>query len=336
MGVSLTLTRQTCPGLTSIGKGAFAAAHFRQSIMHVPGTLRVIPDYAFWGANIGYISEGIEEIGDYAFAAILPEDAPFQAELYRVKPGKKANSVFAPEYCGSDVKLPLSLKSIGEYAFAGVRYYLSKDSEMENFNSIRINAEKIGGHAFCQVDCRRHKNASQKEWAIILTDNVREVGEYAFSGMTGGGFHVILGSQITALPDGMFMNTSIVSLTLPENLQSISDNAFNGTRHLGKIVLPPSVVEIGENAFRSSGLTSVAIPENANIIRIGSNAFSDNNSLSEIYLPSTVEFIGENAFDKKKITLVAEENSYAARWAQENGYSCRFNGVDSTPDWLTQ
>ena len=71
----------------------------------------------------------------------------------------------------------------------------------------------------------------------------------------------------------------VTSVTLPEGILSIGDNAFS---HCGisSITLPESLVEIGYGVFQSSDLISVVIPKNVQSIGIG--IFYNFNNLTSI------------------------------------------------------
>jgi hypothetical protein len=63
----------------------------------------------------------------------------------------------------------------------------------------------------------------------------------------------------------------VVSLMLPESLESIGDFAFYRFSSLESVVLPESLKVIGHEAFASTGLTSVEIPDS--VERMGIGAF---------------------------------------------------------------
>lgn len=331
------LCRQTLPNITTIGVGAFAS--YNNKLISLPGTIKTIPEYAFWGVNVESLEEGIEEIGDYAFAAVLPRDAPFSA-----KPADnlsvKVNEIFQRKGKG----FPSSLKKIGKCAFAYTCLYpIMSDGDYFSLY-IPENVDFIGEKAFQNVECKYEYGIETK--TIKIRGGHSGIGEYAFSGMvlkehenllmgrrqTTYPFDVVISDGIATLPEGMFMSTRISSLELAEGIITISKEAFSGAWFIETLKLPASVKEIGDYAFYISGINTLVIPEGSMLTSIGENAFGSN-SFTEAYLPSTVESIGENAFDKTKVTLIVEENSYAALWAQENGYSYRYNGGNAL-DWL--
>jgi hypothetical protein len=84
------------------------------------------------------------------------------------------------------------------------------------------------------------------------------------------------------------------SVTLPEGLRRIGDNAFDDNR-LTSIEISESVEEIGSFTFRNNNLMTVTIPENVNTI--GEKAFVGCRSLNSIYsLSATPPSCSESTF----------------------------------------
>ena len=84
-----------------------------------------------------------------------------------------------------------------------------------------------------------------------------------------------------------------------------------------ELVLPSSLLEIGEGAFEGIAANKVILP--CNLLIIGERAFADNYFLREIVIPKTVQDIGNNAFEGSvNLTFFGAVDSYAARWAKEH------------------
>ena len=85
------------------------------------------------------------------------------------------------------------------------------------------------------------------------------------------------------------------SITIPDGVKSIGDNAFAGFNGLmGGVTLPDSLMSIGDRAFSGcAGLTSITIPEG--VTSIGDEAFYLT-SLSNVTIPESVTHIGSLAF----------------------------------------
>ena len=110
------------------------------------------------------------------------------------------------------------------------------------------------------------------------------------------------------------------SISLPNTIQRIGDNAFQNCKKLGlngTVILPSGLTHIGKAAFRLTGITAIKIPGTVREISeeafkecyelksleigygtttIGANAFNFCLHLSSAIIPSTVETIGNFAF----------------------------------------
>ena len=83
--------------------------------------------------------------------------------------------------------------------------------------------------------------------------------------------------------------------TIPNNVEAIGGEAFEGCTGLTSINIPNSVTEIGYDAFYAcTGLTSINIPNS--VTEIGYRAFHDCTGLTTITIPNSVTHIGDGAF----------------------------------------
>ena len=95
-------------------------------------------------------------------------------------------------------------------------------------------------------------------------------------------------------------------VTIPEKVgdnpqytvTSIGELAFSSCSVLKTITIPASVSMIGEDAFFSSGLTTVEFAKGSKLESIGPSAFSAASSLSAITIPESVQSIGKYAFSE--------------------------------------
>ena len=107
---------------------------------------------------------------------------------------------------------------------------------------------------------------------------------------------VIMEGSITYVSRYAFYHLeNLKSVELPEYVDTIGANAFEGCYSLAHITLPSSVRYIGHDAFAyCSGLQSAILP--AELKKIPANLFVFCRSLSRVQIPSTVTSIGDNAF----------------------------------------
>lgn len=95
---------------------------------------------------------------------------------------------------------------------------------------------------------------------------------------------------------GSFMNcTSLSSITLPDSVTIIGDNAFDGCTNLSTITLPDRVTKIGGQAFYNcSSLENISFSDC--ITNIGDYAFMGCSNLSSVVLPDSITTLGEEIF----------------------------------------
>ncbi len=106
---------------------------------------------------------------------------------------------------------------------------------------------------------------------------------------------VYKGSPVTGIKDRAFKGCDITSITIPNSVASIGDEAFYGCSNLTSITIPDSVTSIGDEAFYGcSSLTSITIPDS--VTSIGDAAFSGCSSLKSITIIDGVTSIGSSAF----------------------------------------
>ena len=100
----------------------------------------------------------------------------------------------------------------------------------------------------------------------------------------------------------------MVSITIPNNVTSISKSVFNYCTALTSITIPNSVTSIGDEAFGCcESLSSITIPDS--VTRIGSEAFWHCTSLSSVTIPNSVTSIGAGAFEYTGLTSITIPDS---------------------------
>lgn len=119
--------------------------------------------------------------------------------------------------------------------------------------------------------------------------------------------------NITALPTQAFYNSKNVEhLILPNTLITIGEEMFYQS-DLRSVVIPTNVTTVGYSAFkRCSSLTTVTFEKESQLKTIGGDyyygAFSDCTALTSIEIPASVETIGNTAFKRcSKLTTVTFE-----------------------------
>lgn len=129
---------------------------------------------------------------------------------------------------------------------------------------------------------------------FIFTDSLVNIGHFAFGR-----------NKWTAQFDGkpMIINNQLLSydttestVTVPDGVVKICDEAFKDNDKLRKVILPDSIKSLGVEAFsRCKNLTSINLPEG--IERLEKGCFYDCKKLANVTIPDSVVYIGRSAFN---------------------------------------
>ena len=93
---------------------------------------------------------------------------------------------------------------------------------------------------------------------------------------------VVDAPNITLIENGTFMNCKKLSCVYSDNVKIISSKAFDGCSNLFDVRYNPELTQIGDYAFRNSGIISFCIPDS--IITIGQGIFEKCSKLKYIYM----------------------------------------------------
>lgn len=127
-------------------------------------------------------------------------------------------------------------------------------------------------------------NAFNGRWAIdkvVLPPTLKKIGSYAFQ------------------------NTSLTSVNIPDNVETIENNAFGRVKRLQEVRLPDNLTALGGSAFEyCRNLRAVKIPSKIKVITW--YAFRDCSSLQSVELHDSITGFGNESFagcDLREITL---------------------------------
>lgn len=149
---------------------------------------------------------------------------------------------------------------------------------------------------------------------VVIPSSVTSIGEWAFGCDNDNPTlqSVIIEADITEIPNCCFyLQTNLTSLSLPEGITAIGDDAFCGCK-ISSLTLPSSLKTIGARAFSNNGITQLTIPNK--VESIGNAAFA-HNSIDNIDLPATLVSLHATAF----------------KWESMNEVICRALSVPQTP-----
>ena len=154
----------------------------------------------------------------------------------------------------------LSVVSVQAYRFGGIDYYLDQKNIKAHVTS---------------------KHSGQYSGDIVIPHYV------TYNGMA---------YEVTSIGGAFRGCTGLTSITIPNSVTSIGDQAFYGCTGLTSVTIPNSVTSIEYGAFSGcTGLTSVSIGNS--VTGIGDWAFSGCTGLTSVTIPNSVTSIGDSAFD---------------------------------------
>lgn len=182
--------------------------------------------------------------------------------------------------------------------------------------SLPNTIKSIGFSAFS--DCAKLKK-------IILPVTVTSMGEYVFQNCTSLQ-EAYVNSAIVTLPASTFSNcTSLSKVNINFYTKKIGNRVFDGCTSLKTLPEAVGITEIGDEAFRNTGLDVIKI--DYPVTKIGYGAFSDCENLSYIGIPNSVTSIGNDAFSNcaKDLTIRGDYGSYAEKYATENNINFEEN-----------
>ena len=233
----------------------------------------------------------VDEIGDDAFRNVNFENSSLN------------------KYDFKSVKLPKTVKKIGKFAFQS--NYLTEFEAPEALkiigdgafmnNKIEMlelgeNTEIIGSSAF-------HIN---KLFAIVIYPNVREIGISAFRNNDAQNV-MFMGDKVEKIGEMAFCNNKIseLDLSLLTKLKEISVQTFY-KNSITKVTMPENLESVREEAFRYNNLKEIEFSNKIKEIKF--NAFDDN-KVEDNHKKVLVKIKGKTLADGNNFVVNPEETT---------------------------
>lgn len=282
--------------LNSIGDNCFSACYCIDSI-HIPANLTVIGVGAF--ETISEVNSITVDKDNLAYTSLNNSNVIVESETGKLILGCK-NSVITKDvvrignsaFYGAKglelIEIPNSVESIDSYAFYGC-------SDLKSI-VIPASVTNIGDKVFgncsslisisvdqnnTEYDSRNNSNAIIETEtnkmisacnSTIIPNDVVEIGEYAFLGMS-----------------------KLKAIDIPGNIQTINAHAFDSCSSLESIVIPEGTTEIGAGAFKyCTSLKSFSMPQSCESIYSGMLAYCENLTSIKIYGQGNNYYVDED------------------------------------------
>ncbi|MBQ2362617.1 MAG: leucine-rich repeat protein [Bacteroidaceae bacterium] len=304
-------------GIAEINEGFFKGYENITSVV-LPNSVKRIGDRAFRNlANLQSVTlnDSLETIGEQAFENCTSLTSITIPNSIKELPYAAFNNCTSL----SSVVYGNSLLTIGSSAFENCRSlsYISLGDSIRNF----------GYQAFHGCDS--------------LTINVTKLetlfNDYTFSGDEGNPFrksiqlcvnneplssNLIVPNTVKIIPGGVFVHDEITSLTIPNSVHTIANDAFYGCSKLSYVSLGDSIQNIGWDAFGGCDSLTVNVSKfetffgDFKIANDGANLFEkaielcvNNEPIVDLVVPNTVTKIRGDVFRGSKIEKLIIPNS---------------------------
>lgn len=192
----------------------------------------------------------------------------------------------------TSVTIPASVTEIGANAFAGCTN-LTSVTYGGDWSNLTIQS----GNPAVEDAAKDAANEQLFDFEFILNNTAVIVTNYKYNGAAAD---VTIpsryqGKPVTTIGHAAFFNSAVTSVTIPDSVTSISDEAFINCPKLTNISIPNSVTYIGFSAFSScTSLKSITLPSSLSFI--SGALFLGCSQLTTIHIPVSVTSIGNNAF----------------------------------------
>lgn len=168
--------------------------------------------------------------------------------------------------------------------FSVVLMATQKDYESDSFNNTYDATVEIPEMDIKKVNGVTYGAGTDGNYYMISVD------DYSLTNFTVDNAVTVLGTGNGVNDnDRVFgKNAPLTSLTLPEGLVEIKDNALNALPNLTSVNLPSTLKTIGIQSFRQTGMSELTVPASVETVKLG--AFRDMANLTTVTVEGNVAF----------------------------------------------
>ena len=284
-----------------------------------------IGDYSFYGHyNIEDVSiaDSVENIGYGSFGSCTSlTNLIIPAGVSTVE-----GSAFSRCKNLSKLTIPSNVKTIEKMAF----------SKCESLTDVELSEglTTIGSDVFSECT---------NLLSVNIPGSLTSIGEYIFRGCTSL-TDVSLSSDIKIIANGMFCDSGISEIIIPEGITSIEDQAFSNCTNLKTVTIPEGITSIKYEAFSNcTNLKTVTIPKT--VEKIGNFAFDNCKSLTDVYysgfetqwkainIGKSNECLDNATLHCKTEGIYASGTSDNLTWTLYNDCTLEISGTGQIPDY---
>lgn len=289
------LYKVTLPeGMTEIGEYAFARCSKLENVI-IPDSVTELGSYAFdrcTGLKSITLSKNLTTLRRYTFSGCT------SLESVIVPEGVVNIEHRAFEKCTALTKiyLPATLKSIDEYTFEDavidVIVFAGTGDQWRSFEEWRLIDQD---HTVeCSDSVIYFKDGyvlHDKDDGVHVVSNYKEIYEISLP-ETLGGKKV---EKYFIDDKAFYYEYPLKSVILPETVVSVGNYAFYGCYYVNQIYLPDGITYIGDFAFFDcKNISELILPEQ--LVKIGKYAFESCYGLNTVVLKNNLTIIENNAF----------------------------------------
>lgn len=296
------------------------------------------------------IPEGVRSIGKFAFEDTPVKQVILPQSLRSISPAAFLNSQL------TSIEIPEGVTNIGGSAFANC--YQLKEVTFSGRNIPEIEEQAFKNTPWLENYPNdfvilsdvliRYNNKTAK--SVVIPQGVRRINAEAFADRTNLQ-SITISESVREISPRAFMNTGLVSVTIPEtmekidgsafwlcqslkevkwpqNIKTIAGGMFADCISLRSITIPEGVTSIGDEAFRGCVvLNQLNLPQS--IKHLGTRMLANCESMHSLTLPAGVEWISptvievntpDNWLQKHLFRLIGEKGSYVQTFAEKYGY----------------